>query len=264
MNLKPYRSTGLLSLSLIWIALFCADANAAEPWALTRDSTPAEQREVDEYLHSPNWSLQVDFHDRATAEAVFVPVSDDLRWLKSCRRPGNVSINGALRLETKPAKDCRAKWSTGYVVTKSFQQLYGYFETRMKITKKPGVNNAFWLTGKHLEIDVVEARFPNIIHWTVHDWGNPRRAKRCVYSAEQLANKMNDYGVLWLPDRLVYTFNGKAVCTIETRFPSVPVEVRFSTAVADFEEHKVSPADDPAGTEMDVAWVRVAALKQNH
>jgi hypothetical protein len=43
----------------------------------------------------------------------------------------------------------------------------------------------------------------------------------------------------------------------------VPVEIRFSTAVADFEEHKVSPIDDPTGTEMDVTWVHVAALKQS-
>jgi hypothetical protein len=44
----------------------------------------------------------------------------------------------------------------------------------------------------------------------------------------------------------------------------VPVGIRFSTAVADFEEHKVAPTDDPTGTEMDVAWVHVAALKQSH
>jgi hypothetical protein len=55
----------------------------------------------------------------------------------------------------------------------------------------------------------------------------------------------------------------RTACTIETKLPSVPVEIRFSTAVADFEEHKISPTDDPTGTEMDVAWVQVAALKQS-
>ena len=102
-----------------------------------------------------------------------------------------------------------------------------------------------------------------MIHWTVHDWGNPRRAKLCEYSADHLADRMNNYGVLWLPDRLIYTFNGKAVCTIETTYPSVPADnIRFSTALADFKDDPFPAPDDPTGAEMDVAWVRVAPLKR--
>lgn len=230
---------------------------------MPRDSTSEDQREVDRYRNSTHWSFQVDFHNNSEAHARFEPVTDDLRWLNSCRRPGNVTMNGALRLQTRKATDCHAKWSTGYVVSRDFHQTYGFFETRMKITGKPGINNAFWLTGTHLEIDAVEARFPNIIHWTVHDWGNPRRAKLCVHNAEHLADRMNDYGVLWLPDRLIFTFNGKATCAIETKFPSVPVDIRFSTAIANFDGHTFEgTGEDATGTEMDVDWVRVATLKQ--
>ncbi len=260
---KAYQQTLLLSLAFVLVTLTHTGSKAADQWAVTRDATPEEQHQIDEYRKGTSpWSLNLDFHDNAAAHALFEPVTDDLRWLKSCRQPENVVINGALRLQTKAAKNCSTKWSTGYVVTKNFHQLYGYFETRMKITKKAGINNAFWLTGTHLEIDVVEARLPNIIHWTVHDWGNPRRAKLCVYNADHLADQMNDYGVLWLSDRLIYTFNGKAVCTIETKYPAVPVDIRFSTAIADFEGHTYEgPTDDPTDTEMDVAWVHVAPLK---
>jgi beta-glucanase (GH16 family) len=233
----------------------------ADAWAVTRKSTAEEQKEVDKYRKGDaSYSFRIDFHDGAAARAAFEPVTDDLAWLKSCRQPENVVINGALRLQTREAKNCKTKWSGGYVITKDFHQLYGYFEGRMKITKKAGINNAFWLTGTHLEIDVVEARYPNIIHWTVHDWGTPRRAKRCEYTADHLDDRMNDYGVLWLPDRLIYAFNGKAVCTIETKYPAVPVEIRFSTAIADFEGHTYENGEDPTGTEMDVAWVHVTPL----
>lgn len=253
----------LLPLLLFGLRLAPAAA-ATDQWAVKRDSNPQDQKEVDQYRKGdPHWSFQVDFHDRAAAVAVFEPVTDDLAWLRSCRRPENDVINGALRLQTRMAKDCHAKWSTGSFVTKDWRQLYGFFEARMKITTKAGINNAFWLTGKNLEIDAVEARYPNIIHWTVHDWGNPRRAKLCVFNADHLADQMNDYGVLWLPDRLIFTFNGKAVCTIETRFPSVPVDIRFSTAIQNFEGHTFEgKTDDPTGTEMDVAWVHAIPLNQ--
>lgn len=236
----------------------------SEQWATARNSTPEEQNEIDQYRKWTDWSFQVDFHDRAAAEAAFKPMTDDLSWLKSCRQPQNVEINGALRLQTKAAKDCRGRWSTGYVISKSFSQLHGYFEARMKITKKAGINNAFWLTGTHLEIDVVEARMPNIIHMTLHDWGNPRRAKLCTYSSGHLGDEMHDYGLLWLPDRLIFSFDGKAVCTIESKFPSMRADnIRFSTAIADFEGHTYEGArDDPTATEMDVAWVHAVALSR--
>ncbi len=72
---------------------------------------------------------------------------------------------------------------------------------------------------------------------------------------------MNDYGC---PDRLIFSFNGKAVCTIETKFPSVSADnIRFSTAITDFEGHTYEGEnDDPTGTEMDVARIHAAPLKR--
>jgi beta-glucanase (GH16 family) len=252
-----------LMIFAVAVSAHPGDTKAAA-WATTRQPTGDEQREIKQYRDRTSpWAFQVDFHNRTQAESQFEPVTDDLVWLKSCRQPENVVINGALRLQTKLAKHCRGRWSTGYVVSRSFSQLHGYFEARMKITKKPGINNAFWLTGKHLEIDIVEARMPNIIHMTLHDWGNPRRAKLCTYSAGHLDDQMHDYGLLWLPDRLIFSFDGNAVCTIESKFPAVPAEIRFSTAIANFEGHTYEgQSDDPTGTEMDVAWVHAAPL--NH
>jgi beta-glucanase (GH16 family) len=131
----------------------------------------------------------------------------------------------------------------------------------MRITTKAGINNAFWLTGKDLEIDIAEAHFPKDIHCTLHDWHKPPRIIRRILYQDHLADTMNDYGLLWLPDRLIWTFNGKAMFTVETQVATTPAEVRFSTAVADLPEW--GKTDDPTGTEMDVYWVHVAPLKED-
>jgi hypothetical protein len=75
---------------------------------------------------------------------------------------------------------------------------------------------------------------------------------------------MNDYGLLWLPGRLIYTFNGNAVCTIETTYPnSVATDnIRFLTALAEFKDDPFGAPADPAGAEMDVAWVRVSEIEK--
>lgn len=253
------KTNSLLMIILSVFILVTSPAHADEKWGTRRPSTQQEQAEVNAYRNKTlPWVLQLDFHDKAAAQAIFEPVIDDLAWLKSCRQSGNDVINGALRLQTKIADHCHAKWSTGYVVSKNWHQLYGYFEARMRITKKDGINNAFWLTGKDLEIDIVEAHFPKYIHYAVHDWGNPHRGQGCGYAANNIAYQMNDYGLLWLPDRLIYTFNGKATCTMDVKTMAVPAEIRFSTAVADF----AGKTQDPTNAEMDVYWVHAASLRK--
>jgi len=67
------------SLLFVLTALLHADTKPAGQWAVTRKSTRAEQREVEDYRKSTSGSFQVDFHDNAAAHAAFEPVTDDLR-----------------------------------------------------------------------------------------------------------------------------------------------------------------------------------------
>jgi hypothetical protein len=175
---------------------------SAGDWATQRDSTAQEQQLIDYFRQGgSSWSLQLDFHDRAKALALFEPVTDDVSWLKSCRLPQN-------------------------------------------------------------EIDIAEAHFPKDIHCTLHDWHKPPRIIRRILYHDHLADAMNDYGLLWLPDRLIWTLNGKAMFTVESKIAAVPAEIRFSTAVGD-DTWGWGKTDDPTDTEMDVYWVRVAPLKDD-
>ena len=167
-------------------------------------------------------------------------------------------IDGALRLQTREATGCKARWSTGYVKTRSWTQFRGYFESRMQITNKTGINNAFWLTGPFLEIDIVEARYPRSIHVALHDWNRPHRGIGYHFEADaEIASAPHEYALLWLPDRLVFAFEGRATYTIDSTYPRVPADIRFSSAIADFAGP--TPAD-PVGSEMNVYGLRVAPL----
>jgi hypothetical protein len=81
------------SLLFVLTTLLHADTKPASQWAVTRKSTPAEQRE-NHYRKSTWWSFHVDFHDNAAAHAAFEPVTNDLTWLKCCRRPRIAAPNG--------------------------------------------------------------------------------------------------------------------------------------------------------------------------
>ncbi len=99
----------------------------------------------------------------------------------SVRLLGNVDISGAglsLKLGSN-TRDTNGKrpFTGGYVRTRDFRQCYGYFECEMQIANEPGVNNAFWLTSvretegdTRFELDVVEAKYPNVVQVTARRW----------------------------------------------------------------------------------------------
>jgi beta-glucanase (GH16 family) len=93
--------------------------------------------------------------------------------------------DGVLRIEAR--KDAAGKWRSGLLASADpwgtgFTQMYGYFETRMKIPKGPGTWPAFWLSeswpkgsppGVSVEVDSIEyyGQFPDTFHsgWAVWD-----------------------------------------------------------------------------------------------
>jgi beta-glucanase (GH16 family) len=106
----------------------------------------------------------------------------------------------------------------------SFSQKYGYFEIRSKIPVGTGVWPAFWMLandgGWPPEIDVMEGRgqHPGDLVMTTH-WRIPttQKIESCGFDFQlpDAALVFHDYGVLWLPDRIIYFIDRKPVSDIK-------------------------------------------------
>ncbi|HEY9685233.1 MAG TPA: glycoside hydrolase family 16 protein [Oculatellaceae cyanobacterium] len=135
----------------------------------------------------------------------------------SCRRAQNVDISDSgLRLRTKIATNCSAKWSTGYILSKKTYG-YGYYEATMKIADCYGMDNSFWLTtDDHYEIDVAEVHFPNYIHFACQYWPVDKTEKHSGVGwganfTTNFARGFHDFGLLYTKDSLVYVVDGVPV-----------------------------------------------------
>jgi beta-glucanase (GH16 family) len=117
------------------------------------------------------------------------------------------------------------EYISGILTTQgSFSQKYGYFEIRSKIPVGTGVWPAFWLLaddgGWPPEIDVMEGRGqrPGDLVMTTH-WRVPATGfvQSCGFdfSLPGAADNFHDYGVLWVPDRIVYFIDRKPVSDIK-------------------------------------------------
>jgi beta-glucanase (GH16 family) len=117
------------------------------------------------------------------------------------------------------------EYISGILTTQSwFSQKYGYFEIRSKIPVGTGVWPAFWMLaddgGWPPEIDVMEGRGQRpgdlvmTTHWRIAASG---RVESCGFdfSLPGAAAGFHDYGVLWMPDRLVYFIDRKPVSEIK-------------------------------------------------
>jgi len=106
----------------------------------------------------------------------------------------------------------------------SFAQKYGYFEIRAKIPHGTGVWPAFWLLandgGWPPEIDVMEGRGqrPGDLVMTTH-WRIPttQKIESCGFDflLPDASMDFHDYGILWVPDRLIYFIDRKPVSDIK-------------------------------------------------
>jgi beta-glucanase (GH16 family) len=105
----------------------------------------------------------------------------------------------------------------------SFAQRHGYFEIRAKIPHGTGVWPAFWLLandgGWPPEIDVLEGRGqqPGDLVMTTH-WRIPstQKIEHCGFDflLADASFEFHNYGILWVPDRLVYFIDRKPVSDI--------------------------------------------------
>lgn len=238
--------------------------NPDQPWGVRRPVTNADQKKVALYRSGniqPVYATDFDDPQKLSADWSFQ--SDD--YLKSCRRPENVvAAPGGLQLRTRAATNCKAKWSTGYIVSKQHYGV-GFYEATIKAGDIDGLNNAFWLvTEDHFEIDVAELHFPNISRMTLHNNNKiegdfPPAVGFDSRFSHYFFSQFHDIGVLWTRTDIVFEVDGEAVAAIHTNSAiHGKTDIRFSTALMDY-AGKIP--DHPEGHHMYVKSLRVYPLQ---
>lgn len=241
--------------------------NPDQPWGIRRPVTDADRKTVALYSSGNSQPIYAtNFDDPQKLSADWQPQSDD--YLTSCRRPENVVASpGGLQLRTRVATNCKAKWSTGFIISKQHYK-FGYFEAEVKAADIDGLNNAFWLvTEDHFEIDIAELHFPNIDRMTLHNnnnWATEKDDKAHAVGfdsrfSQDFFRNYHTLGVLWTPSDVIYVVDGEPVAAIRTN-NSIhgATDIRFSTALMDY-AGKIP--DHPEGHHMYVKSLRVLPLQ---
>jgi hypothetical protein len=151
----------------------------------------------------------------------------ELRALYRTGTDNAIVSNGVLRLVTLKRdvnSDGQLDWSSGSISTRNaFEQRFGYFETRFKITSRPTQNNAFWIAvaGKahnhateSWEIDIQQNTWPD------HEssgWGHHVTGAGSMFNSRSnehgIADMSSEYvtcGFEWATDHTLRTYlNGK-------------------------------------------------------
>ena len=118
------------------------------------------------------------------------------------------------------------KWYSGMIQTNGIHnQMYGYWEARIKTVDAVGFLNAFWLcTDKHWppEIDIVEVKGNNpfAAHMTMHYMhanGSATAAGNEWKSAKDLSSDYNIFGCKWTPEKITYYVNGAPVVSFDNQ-----------------------------------------------
>lgn len=234
--------------------------NPDQSWGTRRPVTEADRAAIARYRSGHEKPLfTTGFTDPVALAAQWQMQSDD--YLKSCRRPENaVATSGGLQLQTRPASNCRAQWSTGFIISRQHYG-YGFFEASIKAADIDGLNNAFWLvTEDHFEIDICELHYPNIDRMTLHnnnkiDGKLPSAVGFDSRFANRFSDSSHDIGVLWTPTDIVFELDGDPIAAIRANGAiKGKADIRFSTALMDY-AGKI-PAD-PTGHHMYVKSLRV-------
>lgn len=154
-------------------------------------------------------------------------------------------------------------WLSGLLETHgTFEQTYGYFEVRARTPEGQGFWPAFWLMPADFswppEADILEilGSRPDIYRAATHTelWGDKVTAAESWLVPDTSAD-FHTYGLLWTPEKLIYTFDGRVMMEVPTP-PDMhsPHAIRLNLALGGWDGDP--NADTPDGGSLDVDYVR--------
>ncbi len=108
------------------------------------------------------------YQDAQLEKTWWIQNSKSLHILSSRWRENVEVKDGFLYLKNKKELREGQEWTSANLRTKE-KFMYGYYEARYKYAASSGINNAFWLCYKDLEIDINEGHYPNEINTNTHD-----------------------------------------------------------------------------------------------
>ncbi|MGE9268693.1 MAG: glycoside hydrolase family 16 protein, partial [Verrucomicrobiales bacterium] len=242
-------------------------------------------------------TLDEDFSGESLDEGIWDVYTENYWDKKSAFSKDNVLLGDGLvrlryeRKESHHNDDPQRKkfpFTTGYLGTYGkFVQLYGYFEARMKMPTTPGLWPAFWMmpdrgpgskiyrqSTKHqgMEFDIMEhltrwgpTRFNVAMHWD--DYGKEHKAvgSDMIYTRPDAEGYVT-CGLLWLPGKAVYYYNGEEVARWEhERISRVPSYLLFTLPQGGWDNAPLDEAQLPGDFTIDYVrvWQRKDFMKKD-
>lgn len=161
----------------------------------------------------------------------------------------------------------RQPYSSGVITSfGKFEQTYGYFEIRVKITEGKGLWPSFWLYSKdNSAIRVFDAfgNEPDRIYHTVvtPDPNGPAAQRGSSHKGFDLSWDYHVIGVQWSPDSLVFHVDGEETARVTDHIPDRPMALVVSMAVGG---EIVGPPDGwtPFPAFYYIDWLRVFRLAE--
>jgi beta-glucanase (GH16 family) len=218
--------------TLLALALLAAPmaAHAQSPAGLTKPSAMTFDDEFDRFVGTPDGSVGWMTTYPYGGEAQRALPANGQEAFNADPSVGNDPFsvaNGILSITvTRSAPGSNPynlPYTTGMITTfNSFNQTYGYFETRAKLPPGRGFWSAFWLLPKPpytSEIDAYEvlSREPTTLYVSTHNLtsSQPAGVIKPVAVADVTA-AFHTYGVDWEPDFCTYYMDGAVVAKLGT------------------------------------------------
>lgn len=145
-------------------------------------------------------------------------------------------------------------YTSGLINTaKSFRQLHGTFEAKIKFHSSGDLQNAFWMVSQTMvpHIDIAKANKKVFIGNAWGDSGDLKSIKRFTKSKSRtkLSADFFIYTLEWTPERLVWKINGLEIASTNQGIPQEAMYIVLSAGVQRELENSL-----PATMEVD--WVR--------
>lgn len=172
---------------------------------------------------------------------------------------GHVSVaNGQLQLLTFRDAGFQNEWVAGGICSCGHPQLYGAFFVRSRVSGNgPNEVELLWPESDHWppEIDFNETPTVKETSATVH-WSEANRIQQWYVAVD--LRKWNTWGVIWTPDQIILTVNGRkwGETTSGYQIPQVPMRVDLEQRTK-CSQHVECPT---VPTQMQVDWVAEYAI----